>query len=224
MVAAASDLAPLESRLPKAVPGCTIRFTFGSSGMLAQQIRHGAEFDVFLSANERFVDELVRDRAVDAISKVSYAEGRIGLWSKKRMNFAGLSQARAIAIANPGHAPYGQAAKEALEHEGVWNRVRQHIVYGENVRHALQYARTGNADAAIVAWSLVKDDGGQLLPAEWHKPIRQTAAIPVRSRNPEAAKRFLTFLLSSDGRKILGQAGFSPAPTTPQTQSASPAR
>ena len=158
IVAAASDLAPLEKPLSASVPGCTIRYSFGSSGMLSQQIRHGADYDLFLSANERFVDELVSAGAVEPGSKVVYAHGRIGLWSAKNLAFSALAEVRNLSIANPDHAPYGQAAKEALIHERIWDRVRPRTVYGENVRQALQFAETGNADAAIVAWSLVKDN------------------------------------------------------------------
>jgi molybdate transport system substrate-binding protein len=192
--------------------------------MLAQQILHGAEIDVFLSANERYIDELARVGAVDSTSKVVYAQGRIALWSAKKLTFKDLRTVRHLAIANPEHAPYGQAAKEALVSRGIWEAVRNRAVYGENVRQALQFAQTGNADAAVVAWSLVKDKGGELLPLEWHKPILQTAAIPVRSGNKDAARRLLTFLLSPQGQKLLVQHGFSPAPTIPQTRPASPAR
>lgn len=220
IVAAASDLMPLEKRL--VLPGCRVRYTFGSSGMLAQQIRHGAEFDLYLSANEHYVDELIRAGGAHASSKVVYAQGRIGLWSAKNLALSDLPSLRALAMANPAHAPYGQAAKEALEQQGLWSRVANRMVFGENVRQALRFAETGNADAAIVAWSLVKDKGGQLLPAEWHKPILQTAAIPVRSRNREAAQKLLTFLLSPAGQRVLAQSGFFPAPTAPQSRSASP--
>jgi molybdate transport system substrate-binding protein len=224
LVGAASDLAPLEVSLSRALPGCTIRFSFGSSGMLSQQIQHGADFDVFLSASERYIDELVRTRAVDPDSKLLYAQGRIAWWSAKNLKFEDVRKVRNLSIANPDHAPYGQAAKEALVSQGIWEGIRSRTVYGENVRQALQFAQTGNADGALVAWSLVKDKGGSLLPAEWHKPITQSAAIPVRSRNKEAAKKLLMFLLSPEGRKILAQSGFFPAPTTLQSRPASPAR
>ena len=224
IVAAASDLAPLEKSLAASIPGCRIRYAFGSSGMLSQQIRHGADYDLFLSANERYIDELVSSAAVDPASKVVYAQGRLGLWSVRNITFGDVVSVRNLAIANPDHAPYGQAAKEALVHGGLWEQVRKKTVYGENVRQALQFAETSNADAAIVAWSLVKDKGGQLLPAEWHNPIRQSAAIPARSRNKEAARMLLSFLLSPPGQKILAQNGFFPVPTTLRTQPASPAR
>jgi molybdate transport system substrate-binding protein len=203
---------------------CEVRFSFGSSGMLAQQIRHGAEFDLYLSANEQYVDELLRGGALDSDSKTRYAQGRIGLWSRKQTTFANLGSIRSLSLANPQHAPYGLAARQALESQGLWDQVKGNAVYAENVRQALRFATTGNADAAIVAWSLIKDNGGQLLPAAWHQPIIQTAGIPRRSRNPEAARRMLRFLLSPPGQQLLAQFGFSPAPPIVRTRPVSPAR
>jgi molybdate transport system substrate-binding protein len=224
LVAAASDLSPLEKPLASSIPQCTIRFTFGSSGMIAEQIRHGADYDLFLSANEEYVDRLIRSGSADPASKTRYATGRLGLLSIKSLQWKDLRSVKTLAIATPQHAPYGAAAKQALEHEGLWSVLQSRIVYGENVRQTLQFAQTGNADAAIVAWSLVKDKGGQLLPAEWHQPIIQAAVIPNRSRNAQSAKRLLSFLLSSEGRKLLAEFGFSPVTPVPQSQPASPGR
>jgi molybdate transport system substrate-binding protein len=192
--------------------------------MLAQQIRHGAEFDLYLSANEQYVDELLRAGSLAPNSKTRYAQGRIGLWSRKQKSFLRLASIRSLSLANPQHAPYGLAARQALESQGLWEQVKGRIVYAENVRQALRFATTGNADAAIVAWSLIKDNGGQLLPAEWHQAIVQTAGVPNRSRNPEVAHRMLRFLLSPTGQQLLVQFGFSPAPPTARTRPASPAR
>jgi molybdate transport system substrate-binding protein len=192
--------------------------------MIAEQIRHGADYDLFLSANEEYVDRLIRDGRANRSTKTRYATGRLGLWSTKSLRWNDLRSAKALAIANPQHAPYGSAAKQALEHEGLWSVLRDRIVYGENVRQTLQFAETANADAAIVAWSLVKMKGGQLLPAEWHQPIVQAAVIPNRTRNAEAAMRLLKFLLSSEGQKLLAEFGFSPATPFPRSQPASPAR
>ena len=224
LIAAAADLAPAQAILEQAATPCSVRFTFGSSGMLAQQIRHGADFDLFLSASEAYVTDLERQGVIVPKSNVRYALGRIGLWSTKKIRFEDILSVRTVAIANPQHAPYGRAAQQALEHRGMWEEIRPRLVFGENVRQALRFAETANADAAIVAWSLVKDKGGQLLPAEWHLPIVQAAAIPKRGRNPEAADRVVRYLLSPLGQKLLAARGFSPAPTAPRNQSASPGR
>jgi molybdate transport system substrate-binding protein len=120
---------PIEKPVAARMAECTIRYTFGSSGMLSQQIQHGAEFDVFLSANEQYIDKLVNTGAVEPGSKIVYARGRIGLWSGKNITFGELASVRHLAIANPDHAPYGQAAKEALLHENLWEQVWKRTVY-----------------------------------------------------------------------------------------------
>jgi molybdate transport system substrate-binding protein len=205
IVAAASDLAPLAPKLQQACKE-NIRFTFASSGSLQQQIENGAPFDVFLSASEKYVDDLgdlVSDKSV-------YAIGRIALWSPNGSvtSVADLKKTSVIhlAIPNPQHAPYGVAAREALESQGLWKEVEPKIVYGENVRQALQFAESGNVEAVITSWTLLIGKG-MLLPAEWHSPIRQTAAVVRASKQTEAARRFLKFLLSPETQKILKEGG-----------------
>jgi molybdate transport system substrate-binding protein len=205
LIAAASDLAPLAPKLEQAYTE-KVRFTLASSGSLKQQIENGAPFDVFLSANEQYVKDLgalVTDATV-------YASGRIALWSPNGSvaSLADLKKSTVIhlAIPNPQHAPYGVAAREALESQGVWTQVEPKIVYGENVRQALQFAESGNVEAVITSWTLLHGKG-TLLPAEWHSPILQTAAVVKSSAQPEAARRFLKFLLSPAAQKILKEGG-----------------
>jgi molybdate transport system substrate-binding protein len=207
LIAAASDLAPLEKDFTRAIPGCRIRVSFASSGTLARQIENGADFDVYLAASQRYTDDLLRAGAVDPASVTPYAHGRIAVWSPNGLRWAQLDNAARISIANPAHAPYGVAAKQALERRGRWSALQPKIVYGENVRQAWQFAATGNADATITAWSLVIDRGGELLPESWHDPILQTLAIPERSRNVAAARRFIAWLTSPAGRKVLAGHG-----------------
>jgi len=205
IVAAASDLAPLAPKLQQAYKE-KIRFTLASSGSLKQQIENGAPFDVFLSANEKYADDLgglVTD-------KIVYAVGRIALWSPNGSvtSLADLKKGTVIhlAIPNPQHAPYGVAAREALESQGVWKEIEPKIVYGENVRQALQFAESGNVEAVITSWTLLFGKG-MLLPSAWHSPIRQTAAVVKASKQPEAARRFLKFLMTPDTQKILKDGG-----------------
>ena len=181
----------------------SLRFTFGPSGGLAHQIANGAPYDVFLSADEA--------RVKDLDSVVVYAEGRIALWSKTGaiQKLDDLHRVRHIAIANPSHAPYGVAAKQALEKSGLWNRLQSKIVYGESVRNALEYAQSGNAEVAITAWSLVVHRGGVLLPATLHSPIRQAGGVVRSSKNKEAARAFLRFLLTPETQRLLQSNGFS---------------
>ena len=211
LVAAAADLAPLERRLTGAFPDCKITFSFASSGTLARQVEQGAEFDVFLSASKAFVEKVLAAGAADASTVRPYARGRIGLWSHKGLKWANLKKASRISIANPVHAPYGLAAKQALEQQGVWESVRPKIVFGENVRQAWQFAVTGNVDVTIASWSMMRERDGELLPASWHDPIVQVAVIPKRARNREAARKFLEWLTSPAGQQILASEGFDPA-------------
>jgi molybdate transport system substrate-binding protein len=210
LIAAASDLAPLAPKLASAYQE-KIRFTLASSGSLKQQIENGAPFDVFLSANEQYVKDLAAAGLVTDVTV--YAIGRIALWSPNGSvtSLAGLKNKSVthLAIPNPQHAPYGVAARQALESQGVWKEVEPKIVYGENVRQALQFAESGNVEAVITSWTLLIGKG-TLLPAEWHSPIRQTGAVLKSSAQAEAARRFLKFLMSPGTQKILNAGGLWP--------------
>jgi molybdate transport system substrate-binding protein len=219
VIAAAADLAPLGDELTAlaAAHHLRVQFTFGSSGLLARQIGQGAPYDVYLSADESFVSNLSsQGRLVSGTGRV-YAHGRLALWSKT-LREGGIErlvspEVRHVAIANPQHAPYGAAARQALQHRGLWERIKPKLVYGENVRQALQFAESGNAEAAIVAWSLVIHRGGVLLPATWHDPIRQAGAVVTGSRAEIHAIRFLELLSGPEGTAILRKYGFEPAGT-----------
>ena len=210
-VAAASDLAGVKQALIEAFEketGVKVRFTLGSSGMLSKQIENGAPFDVFLSANERLVTDL---QQVDRKSIRVYATGVLGLWSLsgKIVKLEDLPTVKHLAIANPQHAPYGMAAKEALEKHDLWTALHSKIVYAENVRQALQYAESGNADAVLTAWPLILTKPGAIqIPASWHQPIRQAGGIVAASRERASAARFLKFLIDGKGAEILRTAGF----------------
>lgn len=219
LVAAAADLAPLEAQLTQgfaAAGGGPMRFTFGSSGMLARQIENGAPYDVFLSADERLVQDLAAQGKLIQGSIASYATGRIGLWSARETpaNPAALLDARIrlVAIANPEHAPYGAAARALLDRLGLWTRLQPKIVLAENVRQAYEYASTGNADAVITSWTLLwNKPGAKLLPARGHPPIRQSGGVVAGTPGEAQARAFLRFLLSPDGQAILRAGGlFSP--------------
>jgi len=194
--------------------GVAVRFVLGSSGQLAAQIRNGAPYDLFLSANAAYVRDLETSGHVVAGSGVPYATGRLGLWSKsgavKRVeDLAGAGVVHA-AIANPGHAPYGLAARQLLERTGLWKRIEPKIVYGENVRQALQFAERGNADAAIVSWTLVFNRNGIRLSEELHDPIRQAGGVVARSGRKAEARKILDWLRSTGGQKVLAGFGLFP--------------
>ena len=116
-----------------------------------------------------------------------------------------------VAIANPQIAPYGLAARQALETQGLWDAIRSKVVFGENVRQALQMFDSGNAEVALTAYSLmIGRPSAAMIPQDWHKPIRQKAGIVAASPHPEAAQRFLAFLQSPGGAQILIRHGLKP--------------
>jgi molybdate transport system substrate-binding protein len=215
LVAAASDLAPLSDALARAFTAQHVTFSLASSGSLKQQIENGGPFDVFLSANDQYVKDLAATGHVDPSTVIVYATGRLALWSRdgsvQSLDDLKRPAVKHLSIPNPEHAPYGVAAKQALENRGLWKLVEPKIVYGENVRQALQFAESGNADAVITSWTLLKGRG-ILLPDSWHAPIRQSGAVVKSSAQPAAAREFLNFLESKEGRKILESGGLTPAP------------
>ena len=216
-VAAASDLAKVAAPLAEAFEqtrGSRVAFSFGASGQLEQQIRQGAPFDLYAPAALSYCESLERDGFLDGACRV-YALGRLAVWSGDALPIRSLAELREkspprIALANPRYAPYGRAAQQALEAVGLWEPLQGRIVYADSVSHAFQMAKTGNADAALVARSLVRDEGGNVLDVDpgLHQPIEQTVAILRSSANREAARIFADFLSSPEARRILEAYGF----------------
>ena len=219
-VAAASDLTPVFEELGREFESATktkVVFVFGSTGMLTRQIENGAPFDLFASASASYIDQLDQQGLIISDSKTIYARGRITLWASNEspVRFQGIAdlarpEIQRVAIANPDHAPYGLAAKQALQSAGVWDRVQPKLVYGDNIRQTLQYAQTGNVEVAIVALSLSIPSNGRwtLIPEELHQPIDQTLAIMKSTKNEPAARAFITFLSSPQGKAIMKKYGF----------------
>jgi len=217
LVAAAASLAPLGDDISthfQSVSGHQVRFVFHASGMLARQIANGAPYDVYLSANERYVQQLLDSGDLLPETLRVYAFGRLGLWAPgggiRTLEDLTAPAVRRIAMANPSHAPYGVAAKQALQRRGLWERLKPKIVLGENVRQAFQYAESGNVEAALTAWTFVARRGAMLIPEKWHEPIRQTGAVVSRSVHREIAREFLEFLAGNEGRQILRKHGLFP--------------
>lgn len=220
-VAAAADLAFAFEEMGRAFEqrsGQTVSFSFGSTGLLAKQIREGAPFDLFAAANVSFVDEVVSAGACDGASKAPYGRGRIAVWSRRGAvapiaSFEDLADPRftRIAIANPEHAPYGQAAREALESAGILATVAERLIFGENVRQTLQFAETGNADAAIVALALVVHDSANpwsLVEEHRHRPIDQALVVCTGGGNRVGAAALAALVGSAPGREIMRRYGF----------------
>ena len=214
-VAAAADLSKVTAELgqafEKANPTIQVRFVSGASAMLAQQIENGAPYDVFMSANVQFVDQLATEGKV-APGAVVYATGRLAiLWRDgKRHEIKDLTRdwVRFVALANPKLAPYGVAAQQALEHEHLWEQIQPKVVYGENVRQTLQLFDSGNADAVLTSDGLVSERNPQLIPAEWHRPIVQKAGVVAASAKQKDASLFVRFLLGPTAQGVFGRHGF----------------
>jgi len=219
-VAAAADLhfAFTEiSRQFQKETGVPVTLVFGSSGQLAQQIENGAPFDLFAAASEAYIDRLAARGLIVPGSRQLYAQGRLAIVVNRqsgrtveRLEDLADPSLGPIAIANPDHAPYGLAARQALERAGLWEQVQPRIVMGENVRQALQFVQTGDAPVGIVALSVadVPEVRYTLISPDLHEPINQALAILKSSAQPELARRFIEFVNGPVGRPIMRRYGF----------------
>jgi molybdate transport system substrate-binding protein len=219
-VAAAADLTPAFQEIGGLFTqqtGINVDFTFGSTGQLAQQIEAGAPVDVFAAANVSYVDQLTEAGLIVPGTKAIYGRGRIVLWMLPESSFAIEHVAdltdpdvRRIAIANPDHAPYGVAAREAMQTAGAWNELQPKLVLGENVRDTLRFAETGNVDVAFVALSLAIQGNGRwvLIPEDQHKPIDQALAVIKGTPHEREARAFADFVNSESGRAVMRRYGF----------------
>jgi molybdate transport system substrate-binding protein len=222
-VAAAADLAHAFVELGPAFSAQSatpvdLKLTLGATGLLSRQLVQGAPFDLFLAANLSYVDQVVKAGACDGKSVATYARGRLVIWSKgaagAELSPSSLSNARFkhIAIANPEHAPYGKAARDALTRAGVWSSVSERLVYGENVQQAFELARSGNADLAIVGLSLAMSEpkgSWSMLDEALYAPIDQALVVCNRGTNSDGARRLKAFIEAPAGRAILRKFGFS---------------
>jgi molybdate transport system substrate-binding protein len=203
--------------------GERLDLVLGSTGNLTAQIRNGAPADLFFSANEAFLDDLIVAGRIDPESRRIYAVGRLAMVVPPEAILpegpAHLIDERfgTIAIANPEHAPYGWAAREAFRSLGIWDAIEPRLVLGENVAHALQFVRTGNADGGIVALSLVMGTEGEAVPYRvvddgLHARMLQVAGVVVDTPHRDRAIAFLEFVLSEEGQELLERYGFEPLP------------
>jgi molybdate transport system substrate-binding protein len=220
-VAAASDLMPAFEEIKREFESShkiKVVFVFGSTGMLTRQLENGAPMDLFTAANVSYIDQLEQKGLIIPDTKAIYARGRITLWTPNDSNLRlenisdlARPEVTRIAIANPDHAPYGLAARQALESAGLWDRVKPKLVYGDNIRQTLQYAETGNVEVAIVALSLSIQSRGRwsLIPEELHQPLDQGLAIMKSTNNEQAARAFAGFIAGPQGRAIMQKYGFS---------------
>ncbi|MGH9495104.1 MAG: molybdate ABC transporter substrate-binding protein [Candidatus Sulfotelmatobacter sp.] len=224
-VAAAADLqsamqdvaAQFEKQTGKAV-----KVTYGSSGNFFQQIQNGAPFDMFFSANLDYPKKLESAGLVESGSYYRYAGGKIVVWVPNDSKLDIRSGLKAlldpkigkIAVANPQHAPYGQAAVAAMQKEGIYDKVKDKFVLGENISQTASFVVSGSADAGVVALSValspnMKDKGRYAeIPAADYPPIEQACVILSSSKNKDTAKQFLAFVRSAAVAGILVKYGF----------------
>ncbi len=219
-VMAASDLAPAFEELGRDFErrtGVRVVFSFGSSGNLAKQIENGAPADLYASANVSFVEDLERKGLLVAGTKALYGRGRLTIYAPagsphtfERLEDLARPEVERFSIANPEHAPYGRAAREALERAGFWEKVKEKCVFGEDVRTAQQFADSGNVDAALVALSLSVRGKGRwvLVPEELHRPLDQALAVVKGAPNEQDARAFAAYVNGPEGRPVMRKYGF----------------
>jgi len=211
--------------------GGGVEISFGSSGSLARQILRGAPYDLFLSADESYVDMLV-DRGAAGDRGVVYAVGRLALFLPRHSPLSlGVPpgdevrelvevlddpRLERLAIANPRHAPYGRAAREALREIGIWERLEPHLVIGENVAQAAQFTLTEAVQAGLIAHSLAVSPAFAekgtyaLVPASLHRPLRNRMVLLPGAG--ETARRFYAFMTTPPAQAILVRFGFAAGP------------
>ena len=226
-VAAAADMSAALPQLVAAYTkktGQVAKLSFGSSGNLTNQIRNGAPFDVFFSADEEYPQQLIAEGLALKDTLYRYAIGRLVLWvpSDSLLDLLKLGinalldpSVKKISIANPAHAPYGRAAEAALRHFGIYDQVSSRLVLGENVSQAAQFVESGNAQAGLIALShalapALKGKGRYwTVPLDAYPTLNQAAVVLSKSKQQDAARSFLDFLRSPEATSLLTSYGFS---------------
>ena len=201
----------------EASTGVRLRVSTASTGKLYAQIINGAPFDVLLAADRERPQRLEDNGAAVLGSRFTYARGQLVLWSREvadcRAALDDLGNGK-LAIANPATAPYGLAAREFLQAEGLWQQLQPNLVKGESITQALQFAATGNARLGLVAESMLRSAAVPQATCSWrvptsaHAPIEQQAVLLRRAADNDAALAFLAFLKSPQGRAIVSRHGY----------------
>ena len=227
-VAAAADLKfaleEINQAFTNAHPGIAVRVTYGSSGSFFAQLSNKAPFDLFLSADMEYPRKLVAQGDAAGDTLFQYAVGRIVVWvpkdSKLDLDKLGMQAlldpaVRKIAIANPKHAPYGQAAEAAMKKLAVYEQAKDKLVLGENVAQTAQYVASGAADIGIIALSLARAPALRERGRYWEVPLEnypvmnQGGVVLSWAKDAEATGLLRAFLVSAKGREILQRNGFS---------------
>lgn len=226
-VAAAANLVyaleSLNTEFKRLHPDVTLTTATGASGSLFAQIKNGAPFDVFLSADTDYPRELIQQNLGDPASLRIFATGRLVLWTTRESldiadpgAVARNASVKKLALAQPRTAPYGRAAQAALEKLGAWTAIQPRLVVGENITQTAQFVETGNADAGFVAMSIVlsprlagKGRWSEVSPELYASvPLDHVAVLTLRGAKNSDAQRYLDFLGSEPARKILREFGY----------------
>jgi molybdate transport system substrate-binding protein len=226
-VAAAADLSAAMQEVAanyEKRTGVVVKLSFGASGALTQQIQNGAPFDVFFSADMDYPRQLIAGGQADGATLYRYAVGQLVLWvpqdspldvEHKGMDVLLDPSVKKISMANPQHAPYGRAAVAALKHYGLYEKLGDRVVLGENVSQAAQFVESGNAQAGIVALAHAMAPAMQgkgrdwVVPAEAYPPLDQGVVLISHSPHREDAAAFLGFVKTEEVAGLLRRYGFS---------------
>jgi len=226
-VAAAADLSAALQEVAtnyEKRTGVTVKLSFGASGALTQQIQNGAPFDLFFSADMEYPRQLIAGGQAESATLYRYAVGQLVLWvpkdspldvEHKGMDVLTDPAVKKISIGNPQHAPYGRAAAAALKHFGLYEKVADRLVLGENVSQAAQFVESGNAQVGFVALAHAIAPAMQgkgkywVVPAEAYPPLDQGVVLISRSPHRQDAEAFLEFVKSVEGTAVLRRYGFS---------------
>jgi len=202
----------LVSRFQKTTES-NITVTVASTGKIYAQIENGAPFDVFLAADSEAPIKLENENLAASGTRFTYAVGTLVLWSPRKefVDPEGKvlegGEFEKLAIANPSLAPYGRAAEEVLKRAGLWDRLQDNIVRGENVGQTYQFVDSGNAEIGFVALSQVKGKGGSywIVPRRLYSPIEQQAVL---LSDDATARGFLAYLKSDEAKKVIRDFGY----------------
>jgi len=225
-VAAAANLVyvldSLKAEFKTAHPEVTVETITGASGNLFAQMKAGAPYDLFLSADVDFPRQLIAAQLADAKTLTVFARGQLVFWSAQPgpidadlKSLLHEPRMKKIALANPKTAPYGRAAQQVLEHLGEWNPESPRWIYGENISQTAQFIESGNANGGFVARSLVlspKLKGKAFfveIPDEWHEPLDQAAVVTQHGADNPSAGLFLEFLRSPAARRVFSTFGYA---------------
>lgn len=224
-ITAAADLvycfAEMEKAFEKRYPNEKLSFAYGSSGKAFTQLSNGAPFDMFFSANMGYVQKL-KDAGIVVTEPKPYAYGRVGIWTTDSKGIdvsKGLSilldpKVKKIAVPDPAHAPYGVAAVEALKSQGIYDKVKDKLVLGENATQTAQFAQSGAADVALIPISLgysdvLKKEGPfWLMNGKWHNDIVQGYGITKQGASNDTAHKFEAYVATPEARAIFKKYGF----------------